>query len=89
MSGYNCADSPQLSARARGPHTMDGRLRTTEIRERFLRYFEDRGHHRLASASLITHDDPSLLFNVAGMVPLKPFITGEVTSPSPGAWPSQ
>jgi alanyl-tRNA synthetase len=62
---------------------MDGRLRTTEIRERFLRYFEDRGHHRLASASLITHDDPSLLFNVAGMVPLKPFITGELTPPSP------
>jgi len=58
-------------------------LRTHEIRERFLRYFEDHGHHRLASASLITHDDPSLLFNVAGMVPLKRYITGEVDPPSP------
>jgi alanyl-tRNA synthetase len=62
---------------------LDGRLRTHEIRERFLSYFEDHGHHRLPSASLITHDDPSLLFTVAGMVPLKPFITGEVTPPSP------
>ncbi|MGH7721653.1 MAG: alanine--tRNA ligase [Candidatus Dormibacteria bacterium] len=62
---------------------MDGRLRTHEIRERFLSYFEDHGHHRLASASLITHDDPSLLFNVAGMVPLKPYITGEAEPPSP------
>jgi alanyl-tRNA synthetase len=62
---------------------LDGRLRTNEIRERFLSYFEHRGHHRLASASLITHDDPSLLFTVAGMVPLKPFITGELQPPAP------
>ncbi|HEY7925950.1 MAG TPA: alanine--tRNA ligase [Candidatus Dormibacteraeota bacterium] len=58
-------------------------MRTNEIRERFLSYFEHHGHHRLASASLITQDDPSLLFTVAGMVPLKPFITGELTPPAP------
>jgi alanyl-tRNA synthetase len=58
-------------------------LRSHEIRERFLTYFEDHGHHRLPSASLITQDDPSLLFTVAGMVPLKRYITGEVTPPSP------
>jgi alanyl-tRNA synthetase len=58
-------------------------MRSTEIRERFLRFFEERGHHRLASFSLIPHDDPSLLFTVAGMVPLKPWITGQRTPPSP------
>ena len=62
---------------------MDGLLRSHEIRERFLRYFEEHGHHRLQSASLITQDDPSLLFTVAGMVPLKRYITGEVAPPSP------
>ena len=58
-------------------------MRSNEIRERFLRYFEHHGHHRLPSAPLITHDDPSLLFTVAGMVPLKPYITGEATPPAP------
>ncbi|MDQ2961215.1 MAG: alanine--tRNA ligase-related protein, partial [Candidatus Dormibacteraeota bacterium] len=56
---------------------------TRDIRERFLHYFEEHGHHRLPSASLITQDDPSLLFTVAGMVPLKPYITGELEPPAP------
>jgi alanyl-tRNA synthetase len=55
---------------------------SSEIRERFLRFFEERGHYRLASFPLIPHDDPSLLFTVAGMVPLKPWITGQRTPPS-------
>ncbi|MGA7989699.1 MAG: alanine--tRNA ligase, partial [Candidatus Dormiibacterota bacterium] len=58
-------------------------MRSAEIRERFLRFFEERGHHRLPSFPLIPHDDPSLLFTVAGMVPLKPWITGQRMPPSP------
>ena len=57
-------------------------LRSHEIRERFLGFFEKRGHHVLPNASLIPSDDPSLLFTVAGMVPLKAYISGERTPPS-------
>ncbi len=58
-------------------------MRSNEIRERYLRFFEERGHHRLPNASLIPADDPSLLFTVAGMVPLKPYISGRLAPPSP------
>ncbi len=58
-------------------------MRSHEIRERFLHFFEERGHVRLPSAPLIPHDDPSLLFTVAGMVPLKPYIAGVRMPPSP------
>ncbi len=63
--------------------TSSPHLRSPEIRQRFLGFFEERGHHVLPNASLIPSDDPSLLFTVAGMVPLKPYISGERIPPSP------
>ncbi len=48
-----------------------------EIRQRFLDYFVARGHTRVASAPLVPHGDPTLLFVNAGMVPFKDVFTGK------------
>ena len=53
-----------------------------EVREKFLSFFESKQHLRLPSASLIPHNDNSLLLINSGMAPLKPFFTGQETPPS-------
>jgi alanyl-tRNA synthetase len=52
-------------------------MRTTELKELYLRFFESKGHKRIASASLIPENDPSVLFTTAGMHPLVPFLLGQ------------
>ena len=53
-----------------------------ELREAYLRFFaEKKGHLRLASASLIPENDPTLLMIGAGMAPFKPFFTGKMKPP--------
>ena len=53
-----------------------------QIRDSFIKFFESKGHQHMPSASLIPAGDPTMLFTSAGMVPLKPFFTGEQTPPS-------
>ncbi len=52
-----------------------------ELRERFLSFFESKGHLRLPSFSLIPQNDASLLLINSGMAPMKPFFTGEQEPP--------
>jgi alanyl-tRNA synthetase len=47
-----------------------------DIREAFLRFFEERGHRRVASSALVPQNDPTLLFTNAGMVQFKDVFTG-------------
>ena len=51
------------------------------IREKYLSFFESKGHLRLPSFSLVPKNDPSLLLINAGMAPLKPYFTGAEIPP--------
>ena len=53
-----------------------------ELREKYLSFFESKGHLRLQSFSLIPNNDKSLLLINSGMAPMKKYFTGEVTPPS-------
>ena len=52
-------------------------LTSEQIREKFLEFFKNRGHEILPSAPLVPENDPSVLFNTAGMQPLVPYLLGE------------
>jgi alanyl-tRNA synthetase len=62
---------------------------TNDIRRSFLDYFEAEGHARVASAPLVPHNDPTLMFVNAGMVPFKNVFTGLETRPYVTATSSQ
>ena len=52
-------------------------MKAIEIRNKYLNFFKNHGHSVIPSASLIPENDPSVLFNTAGMQPLVPYLLGE------------
>ena len=52
-------------------------MKAIEIRNKFLAFFEKKGHSIIPSAPVIPENDPSVLFTIAGMHPLVPYLLGE------------
>jgi alanyl-tRNA synthetase len=64
-------------------------MKSAEIREKFLRYFESKGHTIVASSPLVPANDPTLLFTNSGMVQFKDVFTGREQRPYKRATSSQ
>ncbi|MBI2439688.1 MAG: alanine--tRNA ligase [Candidatus Moranbacteria bacterium] len=52
-------------------------MRTSEIRKKYLEFFQSKNHAVIPSAPLVPENDPSVLFNTAGMQPLVPYLLGK------------
>ncbi len=52
-------------------------ITSTELRKKFLQFFAEKGHAIIPSASLVPENDPTVLFNTAGMQPLVPYLQGQ------------
>ena len=48
------------------------------IRDKYIEFFVSKGHKQIPSAPVVPENDPSVLFNTAGMQPLVPYLMGEV-----------
>ena len=64
-------------------------MKSAEIREKFLKFFESKGHQIVASSSLVPHEDPTLLFTNAGMNQFKDVFLGFDKRPYTRATTSQ
>src|SRR5215211_4840601 len=64
-------------------------MRSSEIRQRFLDFFVERGHRLYESSSLIPHEDPTVLLTTAGMQQFITYFTGQDRPPTPRATSAQ
>ena len=58
------------------------KITADELREKYLRFFESKGHKIISGASLIPENDPTVLFTTAGMHPLVPYLMGKQEHPA-------
>ena len=56
-------------------------LSANELRSMWLRFFQEKGHSVIPSASVIPENDPTVLFTTAGMHPLVPYLLGQKHPP--------
>lgn len=59
------------------------KMSSLEIREKFLKFFEENDHLKIKYSSIVPHNDPTLLFINSGMAPLKNYFLGREEPPSP------
>ena len=52
-------------------------MTSSEVRKKYLKFFEEKGHKVVPSASLVPENDPTTLFTSAGMQPMVPYLLGE------------
>src|SRR3989344_7783349 len=52
-------------------------VKASEIRQKYLKFFADRGHKIIPSAPLVPENDPTTLFTGSGMQPMLPYLLGE------------
>ena len=52
-------------------------MEKVDLKNIYLKFFEERGHKIIPSAPVIPENDPTCLFNTAGMQPLVPYLKGE------------
>jgi len=52
-------------------------MQEINLRDKFIEFFESKGHIRIPSAPVVPENDPSVLFNTAGMQPLVPYLKGQ------------
>lgn len=53
-------------------------ITSQELREKYLRFFQERGHTVIPSASLVPENDPTTLFTGSGMQPMVPYLLGKI-----------
>lgn len=64
-------------------------MKASEVRRKYVEFFREKGHDIVPSASLVPHDDPSLLWVNSGMAPLKKYFDGRVVPANPRLTNSQ
>ena len=57
-------------------------MKSQEVRSKFLKFFEDKGHKIVSSSPMVSKEDPSLMFVNSGMAPFKDYFIGNSTPPS-------